>query len=299
MQKIVIICGPTSSGKTLLGLKTASEFNGEIISADSRQIYRDLDIGTNKGNLVQRGNVCYQSDIPIHLVNIRNPNERYSVYDFKNDCEVKLREIQDNGKNALIVGGTGLYIYSVYRNYILTDSFESKYDELNINELKQIYQERYPEEFTQLNYSDQNNPRRLSMHLSKLDAGVVLSKNNIDSTKEYLFIYPEIDREELRNRIEERVVQMFEEGLVDETRTAVDKYGKDSVALQGIGYREVIEYLDGNYSIDECIKLVQNSHNQYAKRQVTWFEGAGRNYPLKKVRGIDDTIELVRAFLSN
>jgi tRNA dimethylallyltransferase len=303
MQKIVIICGPTSSGKTSLALKVAKEFNAEIISADSRQVYRDLDIGTNKGILRQDAdNLWYQDGIAIHLVNIRNPSERYSVYDFQNDCEAKIDHIKSRGKNVLLVGGTGLYIDSIYRNYILTDSFENKYDDLNVNELKALYQEKYPEEFQQLNYSDQNNPRRLSMHLSKLDAGVELNISadlGMNKDREYIFIYPEFNREELRQRIEARVDEMFNEGLVKETEEALKNYGNDSVALRGIGYKEVVEYLDGKYSLEECIKFVKNSHNQYAKRQITWFEGIGRKYPLKRVASIDDTMELVRDFLSD
>jgi tRNA dimethylallyltransferase len=303
MQKIVIICGPTSSGKTAIAMKAAEEFNAEIVSADSRQIYRYLDIGTNKGNLTESKDTWYLGDIPIHLVNIKNPNERYSVYDFKNDSEKKFQDIFARGKNILLVGGTGLYIDSIYRNYVLTDSFENKYGELNINELKNLYKEKYPEEYMQLNYSDQNNPRRLSMHLSKLDAGVELnmSQDRIskDSDRQYLFIYPEFTREDLRLRIDKRVDEMFREGIVEETSRVLELFGKDSVALRGIGYREIIDHLEGKISLEECIKQVKYSHNQYAKRQITWFEGTGRNYPLKKVGEIDDTMKLVRTFLSN
>lgn len=298
MQKIVVICGPTSSGKTSLSLKLASAIDAELISSDSRQVYRTLDIGTNKGNLTQSQGQYLLEGIPLHLVNLRNPNESYNVFDFKNDFDLKSKEIASRGKNIILVGGTGLYIDAVYRNYQLSDSIENKYSELGINELRNLYVEKYPDAFEQLNYSDQNNPRRLSMHLSKLDAGIEL-KSNQKSELDFIFIYPNFEREEIKAKIDARVDEMFKEGLVDETKNALEKYGSNCVALQGIGYKEVVEFINGKYSEEECVKLVKYAHNQYAKRQITWFEGAGRAYPLNRVNGINDTIELVRAFLSN
>lgn len=295
MQKIVVICGPTSSGKTSLSLKLASEIDAELISSDSRQVYRTLDIGTNKGKLTESSGQYFLEGVPLHLVNLRNPDESYNVFDFKNDFDSKIKEIRSRGKNIILVGGTGLYIDAVYRNYQLSDSIENKYSDLGINELRKLYIEKYPDAFEQLNYSDQNNPRRLSMHLSKLDAGIEL-KANQKSELEFIFIYPNFEREELKAKIDTRVDEMFQEGLVSETRNALQKYG-DCVALQGIGYKEVVEFLNGKYSEEECVKLVKYAHNQYAKRQITWFEGAGRAYPLNRVNGINDTIELVRSFL--
>ncbi len=298
MQKIVVICGPTSSGKTSLALKLALEIDAELISSDSRQVYRTLDIGTNKGKLTESSRQYFLEGIPLHLVNLRNPDESYNVFDFKNDFDSKSKEIASKGKNIILVGGTGLYIDAVYRNYQLSDSIENKYSELGINELRKLYVEKYPDAFEQLNYSDQNNPRRLSMHLSKLDAGIEL-KANQKSELDFIFIYPNFEREELKAKIDARVDEMFKEGLVLETKNALDKYGSNCVALQGIGYKEVVEFINGKYSEEECVKLVKYAHNQYAKRQITWFEGAGRAYPLNRVNGINDTIELVRAFLSN
>lgn len=296
MQKIVVICGPTSSGKTSLSLKLASAIDAELISSDSRQVYRTLDIGTNKGNLTQSQGQYLLEGIPLHLVNLRNPNESYNVFDFKNDFDLKSKEIASRGKNIILVGGTGLYIDAVYRNYQLSDSIENKYSELGINELRKLYVEKYPDAFEQLNYSDQNNPRRLSMHLSKLDVGIEL-KANQKSELDFIFIYPNFEREEIKAKIDARVDEMFKEGLVDETKNALEKYGSNCVALQGIGYKEVVEFINGKYSEEECVKLVKYAHNQYAKRQITWFEGAGRAYPLNRVNGINDTIELVRSFL--
>lgn len=295
MQKIVVICGPTSSGKTSLSLKLASEIDAELISSDSRQVYRTLDIGTNKGKLTESSGQYFLEGVPLHLVNLRNPDESYNVFDFKNDFDSKCKEIRSRGKNIILVGGTGLYIDAVYRNYQLSDSIENKYSDLGINELRKLYIEKYPDAFEQLNYSDQNNPRRLSMHLSKLDAGIEL-KANQKSELDFIFIYPSFEREELKAKIDSRVDEMFKEGLIEETKNALETYG-DCVALQGIGYKEVVEFINGKYSEEECVKLVKYAHNQYAKRQITWFEGAGRAYPLNRLNGINDTIELVRSFL--
>ncbi len=316
MQKIVVICGPTSSGKTKLGTELARLFNGEIISADSRQIYKDLDIGTNKGDLVLKDGQYYDQEVPVHLVNIVNPDQRYSVYDFKKNCEKKIEDInskieskdqnleQNNPQliapgskpSIFIVGGTGLYIDSIYRNYNLQDNVENTYQDFDIEALRKLYLEKYPEEFEQLNSSDQSNPRRLSMHLSKLDAGIDL-KTNLNDKYQFLFLYPAYEREGLRIRIHQRVKEMFDEGLVEETKRAKEKFGENCIALQGIGYSEVLDLLNGKITEEECIEFVKNSHWQYAKRQITWFEGEGRAYPLNVVRGFEDAVARVSSFL--
>lgn len=334
MQKIVVICGPTSSGKTKLALQLAKAFKGEIISADSRQIYKDLDIGTNKGSLDLKDKQYYDQGIPIHLVNIVSPDERYSVYDFKRNCEQKIKDLNSNIESKaksqpdytnassvmnlkaesleqnspklnaqspqliFIVGGTGLYIDSIYRNYNLQDNVENTYQDLTIEDLRKLYKEKYPEEFAQLNKSDQSNPRRLSMHLSKLDLGISLVQNK-NKNYEFLFLYPTYEREALRERIHNRVEEMFAEGLVEETSNAKNKYGENSIALQGIGYAEVLDLLNGTISEEECIEHVKNAHWQYAKRQITWFEGEGRAYPLNVVRGLEDALAIVTPFLEH
>ncbi len=294
MQKIVVICGPTSSGKTKLAVELATSMGGEIISADSRQVYRDLDIGTNKGDLEFKDNQYLVQNIPIHLVNLIDPDQRYSVYDFKRDSDAKVEELKD--KNIFLVGGTGLYIDSIFRNYDLQDNVENTYEDVDLDKLQKTYKEKYPKEYEQLNVSDKSNPRRLSMHLSKLEKGITLVQNQ-NQKYELIFLYPSFDREDLRNRIHNRVEEMFKEGLVEETLKAKEKYGENSIALHGIGYSEVLDLLSGKITGKQCLELVKNAHWHYAKRQITWFEGEGRGYELNKINSTDMAAKLVNTFL--
>ncbi|CAG1021174.1 tRNA dimethylallyltransferase [Patescibacteria group bacterium] len=299
MEKIVIIGGLTASGKTALAVKLAKKYNGELINADSRQIYKYLDIGTNKDGIITTEQGSFIDKVPIHLVSFLEPNQRYSVYDFKSDAIKHIEDILSRKKLPIIVGGTGLYIDSIIKNYKLETTSSSapraELESKSLPELQQIANQDYPESYLALNKSDQSNKRRLIRLIER--QGI----NNISkeqSQYEYLFLYPKYTWKELLVKIETRVEGMFKEGLVAETKRVLNLgFSKNSVALQGIGYKQVIEYLEGNFNSQKCIDLVKIAHRQYAKRQRTWFEGKSRNYDLNIIGNFEDAVRAVDKFL--
>jgi tRNA dimethylallyltransferase len=336
-RKIIIIGGPTASGKTNIALKIAKEFNGELINADSRQVYKYLDIGTNKGEINRQrrsasggelpassfqypdnntrsiwelatGNWLLE-DVPIHLISFLNPDQRFSVFEYKQLAEKVIEDIINRGKLPILVGGTGLYIDAIIKSYqlpVASSQKDFKYrrylETLSIEELQNQLSALDSKLFTSLNNSDKNNPRRLIRLIEKVKNNQLTEDSSHRTTEETgdwmletgntIFLYPEYSWEELKEKIENRVDLMFKEGIIDETKKVLSMgYPKDSVALQGTGYKEVIKYLDNEISLEECVNLVKTSHKQYARRQRTWFEGKGRGYKLIKVENKDGEIE--------
>ncbi|MBE0573563.1 tRNA (adenosine(37)-N6)-dimethylallyltransferase MiaA [Candidatus Dojkabacteria bacterium] len=299
MEKIVIIGGLTASGKTALAVKLAKKYNGELINADSRQIYKYLDIGTNKDGIITTEQGSFIDKVPIHLVSFLEPNQRYSVYDFKSDAIKHIEDILSRKKLPIIVGGTGLYIDSIIKNYKLETTSSSapraELESKSLPELQQIANQDYPESYLALNKSDQSNKRRL---IRLIERQGIHNISKEQSQYEYLFLYPKYTWKELLVKIETRVEGMFKEGLVAETKRVLNLgFSKNSVALQGIGYKQVIEYLEGNFNSQKCIDLVKIAHRQYAKRQRTWFEGKSRNYDLNIIGNFEDAVRAVDKFL--
>lgn len=297
MKKIVFIGGPTASGKTDIALKLAQQFNGELINADSRQIYKYLDIGTNKGNVRTYNGSTFLEDIPIHLVSFLEPDKRYSVYDFQNDANSKIQELFLRGKLPIVVGGTGLYIDALIKNYDLSEGtnleLRLKLEGLNLEQLQYELEKNHPGRFEELNESDKKNRRRLIRLIEKLNSSE--DPQIVQSDYNYIFLYPEYNWITLKNKIEQRVEEMFRTGLVEETQNVLKLgYSKSSVGLQGTGYKEVIALLDNRISLQECIELVKISHRQYARRQRTWFEGEGRGYKLIKVKDSEDAVRILK-----
>jgi len=315
MKKIIIVAGPTASGKTDLAVKIAKKYDGELINADSRQVYRWLDIGTNKGKVtlsdysitqVPKYSVYQIDKVPIHLLSFLNPDQRFSAFDFKVLAEAVIENIVSRGKTPIVVGGTGFYIDVLLgKNYEIDDK-EGKTDKeyrmnLELQTLEQLQQKLKTENcelYTNLNNSDANNPRRLVRLLEKIHLTTKGVKNvqrvrrQEPRTTNSVMFYMNYDWEELKKKIEQRVVQMWEEGLVDEVKKILKMgFSKDSVALQGIGYREVLQFLAGAMTKAEAIERIQISHRQYARRQRTWFEGKGRVYDLVRVSNLRDVDE--------
>lgn len=290
MNKIIVIGGLTASGKTKLGVEIAKKFNGELVNADSRQIYRYLDIGTNKDKV----------DIPIHLVDIINPDESYSVYNYQQAAFKVIDEIISKGKVPILVGGTGLYIDSVIKNYNIHESVDqnnlrAELIEKSIDELKEIIPE---EKLNKLNNSDKNNPRRLIRIIEKQIELINFEEQKSNPKYDFLFLYPEYNWEELKIKIEKRVDQMFELGLVNETKKVLAMEYKDNdPGLQIMGYSQVIKCLKGEFDLNKAIELTKFAHKQYAKRQRTWFEGEGRGYDLIKVKSSDEKLREIENFL--
>jgi tRNA dimethylallyltransferase len=299
-KKLIIIGGPTSSGKTDFAIQIAKKLSGELINADSRQIYKFLDIGTNKGVLTKPPESSADNwlikNTPIHLINFLDPDKRFSVYDYKIQAERKIHEIFERKKQPILVGGTGLYIDSLIKDYDLKENnydpaLRTKLENKTVKELLDILKTENLKLLTRLNESDRLNPRRLIRLIEKSyleNISINTSHESIKLSKkadyEILFLYPEYNWEALKARIDKRVEQMFREGLVDETKDVLNMgFKPNSVALQGIGYRQVLEYLDKKISLEQCIELVKTAYKQYARRQRTWFEGTNRKYNLTRV----------------
>lgn len=278
MENLLIITGPTGIGKTEISLKLANKYKGEIISSDSMQIYKKLDIGTAKVDLDK-------TDIPHHMVDILEAHENFSVADFKFKAKEIISDINRRGGLPILVGGTGLYINSIVYNLDFT---ETKADYEYRDELRKILEEKGSEflynKLFNLNKDmaekiHPNNGQRIIRALEILKSGNEKENNFRQENEDYnlIFIGINMDRERLYERINSRVDKMIELGLVDEVRSLLDKgLDKNSQSLKAIGYKEVISYLEGEIEYSEMIDLIKKNSRHYAKRQLTWFRRDGR-----------------------
>lgn len=273
MENLVIITGPTGIGKTELSLELAKKYKGEIISSDSMQIYKKLNIGTAKIDL-------NKTSIPHHMIDIIEPSDNFTVADFKNSAKKIITDINNRGGLPFLVGGTGLYINSLVYNLDFTET-EPDYEYRD--ELREILEEE-GSEFLYEKLQDQdsdmaekihkNNGQRIIRALEILKSGNKKGDNFREENKDYNLIYIglNMDRAKLYEKINQRVDKMIDLGLVDEVKNLLDEgLDKNSQSLKAIGYKEVISYLDGEIDFDEMVDLIKKNSRHYAKRQLTWF----------------------------
>ena len=276
--KVVVICGPTASGKTALSIELAKKINGEIISSDSMQIYKDMDIGTAKPSIDEMQGIKH------YLLDFVEPNKRYSVADFKKDAEKAIEEILDKGKVPIIVGGTGLYVDSlIYGIEYQEIQFDEKYrkileDRAEQEGLEKLYNEAKKIDPQAMEKISPNDQKRILRVLEIYKAtGKNKTEQEIESRKngvkyDYKVFAINMDREKLYERINKRVDIMIEQGLIQEVQDLLEKYDEFPTAMQGLGYKEVVEYLQGKISEDEMIDKIKMETRRYAKRQITWFK---------------------------
>ncbi len=274
--KVVVIVGPTASGKTAVSIELAKKINGEIISADSMQIYKYMDIGTAKPTLDEMQGIKH------YMLDVVMPDETFNVAKYKSMAESAIEEILKKGKVPIIVGGTGLYINTLVDGIEFADV---PCDEEYRNELIEkgyregamsIYKELEKVDSESAKKIDPNNIRRVARALEIYKVtGKTKTQLDIESRKEVKYDYRlfgmEWDRETLYNRIDLRVDKMIEAGLIDEVRNVTEKFKISNTAVQGLGYKEVIEFLNGNISYEEMIEKLKLETRHYAKRQLTWF----------------------------
>ncbi len=277
-QKILVLGGPTAVGKTELSIKLAEKLNGEIISVDSMQIYKNMDIGSAKVTKEE------MRDINHHMIDIVSPEEEFSVADFKNIGEKAIKEIIAKEKLPMIVGGTGLYINSLTCNVTFTESEKDDEYRTYLESLAEANGNNYVhemlKEIDEISYRDihPNNRKRVirALEVFKISGKPFSSYNVGDDfykTDYDVFYYVlTMDREKLYNRINKRVDIMIENGLIDEC-IELKKLGYTSSmqSMQGIGYKEILYYLDKKISLDEAVNLIKQGSRNYAKRQLTWF----------------------------
>ena len=276
--KVIVICGPTASGKTALSIKLAQQINGEIVSADSMQIYKDMNIGTAKPTKEETQNIKH------YLIDFVNPSQRYSVAEFKKDAEKAIEEILSKGKIPIIVGGTGLYIdsliYGIEYNEIKIDEKYRQQLENRVEKegLEKIYEEAKKIDYEATQKISKNKKKRILRILEIYNAtGKTKTEQEIESKRngikyDYKVFAINLDREILYDRINKRVDKMINEGLIQEVEEILKKYKEFPTAMQGIGYKEVVEYLNGTITKEEMIDKIKQETRRYAKRQMTWFK---------------------------
>ena len=262
-SKIIVIVGPTAVGKTALAIEVAQRFNGEVVSGDSQQVYRGLDIGTAKASPEE------QATVPHHLIDVRDVTESYSAFDFVSEAKVAIEDIQSRGRLAIIAGGTGLYIQSLLEGYHLGGktphedvlAYRTNLEPFSDEELAQLL-EQAGLEVPQFN-------RRRAMRALEI-AHFAQDLENQESPYEALIICLDDERSQLYERINHRVDLMFEAGLLDEAKWLFDHY-PDVQAAKGIGYKELFPYFRGEQSLEEASDSLKQATRRFAKRQLTWF----------------------------
>lgn len=281
IKNLIVISGPTSTGKTKLALELAHKFNGELISADSRQVYKSMDIGTGKdiekGTWDEKNKIWIVEGIPIYMLDQITPDKTYHVAQYINGAGESIKKIISRGKLPIIVGGTGFYIKSLLnppatlgipQNFRLRHDLNTKTRE----ELQQILQKLDLRKFKSMNYSDQNNPRRLiraievakyslktpSRRQKKFDRVVQISL-----TAPLPYIY---------KLGEKRIDEMIKNGLVDEIKNLLKKYSWESPGLKTLGYIEFKDFFDGKKTLAECIQKFKFNQHAMIRRQTTWFK---------------------------
>jgi len=275
---LMVIAGPTAAGKSEVALEVARRLNGEILSADSMQIYRYMDIGTAKPSVEE------MQGVPHHLINIIEPDKDFTVAIFQRLARETIKSIDLRGKIPLLVGGTGFYIDAVLYDYdfsgaVVDEEFRRSMHlkaEQNGNEaVHKLLETVDPAAATRIHKNDlKRTIRALEIYKQTGATGALLRNNNKQTYQTYdiLFIVLYYERETLYNRIETRVDKMIDRGLVTEVQSLLDAgYNRDLVAMQGLGYKEFVGYLYNEYSFDEAVQLLKRNTRRFAKRQLTWF----------------------------
>lgn len=276
--KVIVICGPTASGKTALSIELAKKINGEIISSDSMQIYKYMDIGTAKPSEEEKEGIQH------YLLDFVEPNQRYSVAEFKKDAESAIEEILAKGKTPIVVGGTGLYVDSLiygieYQDIELDEKYRKELeDRVEKEGLEKLYEEAQKIDPQAMEKISRNDQKRILRVLEIYKAtGKNKTEQEIESRKkgvkyDYKVFAINWERQLLYERINKRVDIMIEQGLIKEVEELLKKYDKFPTAMQGLGYKEVVEYLQGITTKEEMIEKLKMETRRYAKRQITWFK---------------------------
>ena len=298
-EKVIVICGPTASGKTALSIELAKKINGEIISCDSMQIYKDMDIGTAKPTKEEMQGIKH------YLLDFVLPDTRYSVADYKKDAKRAIKEILEKGKTPIIVGGTGLYVDSLiyeieYQDIKFDEEYRKKLEkQVEEQGLKLLYnkaKEIDPEAIAKISKNDKKRILRI------LEIYNATGKNKTYQEKQsrikeveydYKIYAINWDREKLYDRINKRVDIMIEQGLIEEVKEIYSKYDKFPTAMQGLGYKEVVEYLQGETTKEEMIEKIKQESRRYAKRQITWFKKNKQTIWLDGQNEIQNNIQII------
>lgn len=273
---IIILTGPTAVGKTKLSINLAKNLDAEIISADSMQIYEYMDIGSAKVTTEEMNGITH------YLIDEVKPDYNFSVSEFQKRSNKYIKDINEKGKNILVTGGTGLYLNSLIYNMDFAKlNANNELREKLENELKEkgidyMHEKLKSLDIQSANRIHKNNTKRVIRALEVCLSGKKMSNFSSDlklnDNYEPIIIVLNRDREDLYKRINKRVDIMIESGLVDEVKNLLSRgYTKDMISMQGIGYKEIIKYLQKEYTFDEAVEIIKRDSRRYAKRQLTWF----------------------------
>lgn len=275
--RVIVIGGPTASGKSKLAIELAKKIKGEIISADSMQIYKDMNIGTAKVTEEEKQGIEH------YMIDIVSPEERYSVSTYKKEAEKKIEEILAKGKVPIIVGGTGLYIdtliYGIeFQDEEIDEEYRKQLNEIAEKEgLEKLYEKAVEIDSKAMEKISKNDRKRIIRVLEIYHkTGKTKTEQEKESRKnevkyDYQVFAITIEREKLYQRIEKRVDEMLAQGLIEEVKNWKNKYSKFPTAMQGLGYKEVVEYLQNKITYEEMVENLKKETRHYAKRQLTWF----------------------------
>ena len=298
-KKVIVICGPTASGKTALSIQLAKKIDGEIVSCDSMQIYKEMNIGTAKPTLEEMQGIKH------YMIDTISPEQRYSVADYKKDAKKAIREIIEKGKVPIVVGGTGLYVDSlIYEIEYPNIEFDEKYrqqleKQAGENGLEDLYKEAEkidPEAMKKISENDKKRIIRvLEIYHAKGYNKTEQERKSREKEPEfdYLVYGLNMPREKLYERINLRVDLMIEQGLIEEVENIYNKYKKFPTAMQGLGYKEVVEYLNGDLTKEEMIEKIKQETRRYAKRQMTWFKKNKQTIWLDTENTVQNNLQII------
>lgn len=267
--KLIVVAGPTAVGKTALGIELAQRFNGEIISGDSQQVYRQLNIGTAKATPQEQAAAVH------HLIDVRDVDESsYSAYDFVTEAQIAITDIVNRGKLPIIVGGTGLYLQSLLEGYHLGGQVDQEQVLAYRSELEQLSDLELFEQIDSLGIEIKEINRRRAIRALELHR---FSDNpeNTETTFDPFIIGLDDERSLIYERINTRVDKMVELGLLEEAKWLYDNY-PEAQSARGIGYKELFPYFSGEQTLDESLEKLKQNTRRFAKRQLTWFRNRMR-----------------------
>lgn len=306
-KKVIVIIGPTASGKSSLGLALAEKLGGAIVSADSMQIYRELDVGTAKATVEE------MKEVPHYMIDICNIHEKYDAMIYKEKCYEVLDEVLAKGQVPIIVGGTGLYINAVINNVefpkteIKNIELENKYNELvKTKTTDELFDVLYTLDSKRASSIDRKNRRRVerALYLALYGKSDDELQNNLwnkkESPYEFITIYIDMPRDLLYDRIEKRVDEMVDQGVLKEAKLVYEVPNKkECTAAQAIGYKEFFEYFDGTRSLEECIDVLKTNTRHYAKRQITWFKKLADKIVVDGTKAKSELVKEIEEYYEN
>ncbi|MBP2100184.1 tRNA (adenosine(37)-N6)-dimethylallyltransferase MiaA [Enterococcus rivorum] len=273
MKKVLVIVGPTAVGKTALSIEFAKKFNGEIISGDSMQVYRKLNIGTAKATNEE------QAGIPHYLLDCREIDENYSVADFQKEGREAIEDISNRGKLPIVVGGTGLYIQALLYDYQLgsqdettetREYYEVLAEEIGNKKLWELLQQKDPLAAKAIHFNNKVKMIRALEIFDKTGRSILTPKEQPKKLYDYFLVGLETDRQLLYQRINQRVDNMLQEGILTEAELLYKT--KNAQSVQGIGYKEFFPYFENKETLEQAVDKVKQNSRRYAKRQLTWFK---------------------------